>query len=408
MNKYDEIEIPYGSPMYIMAKPVGAHCNLQCRYCYYLEKSNLCDNATPYMSDETLELFIEQYIKSQTTPEVMFIWHGGEPLLRPISFYERALELQQRYADGHHIDNCIQTNATLIDERWCDFFRRHNILVGVSIDGPQHMHDTLRTTRHGEGSFRNVLRGIDLLNKYHIAWNAMATVNAANVEYPREFYRFFHDELRCRYLQFTPIVERLSATNTLMHGAEDGGTLTAESITASQWGTFLCTIFDEWVHNDVGEMFVQLFDTTLANWVGAPSGICTMSKYCGHAATIEHNGDVYSCDHFVFPEYRLGNIHDTPIINIMYSHQQRAFGRAKYTTLPGQCKRCKFLFACYGECPRNRFLTTADGEKGLNYLCEGYHTFFAHTAEAMDYMREQLEQGLAPKNVMQWLKNNKP
>lgn len=407
MNKYDEIEMPYGSPMYLMAKPVGAHCNLRCSYCYYLEKANIVNPPTPHMSDDTLELFIEQYIKSQTTPEVMFIWHGGEPLLCPISFYERALELQQRYADGRQVDNCIQTNGTLIDARWCDFFRRHNILVGVSIDGPQRMHDILRTSHRGEGSFHNVLRGIDLLNKYHIEWNAMATVNATNVKHPLEFYRFFRDELRCRYLQFTPVVERISSPNTLMHAAEHGGTITPHSITASQWGKFLCTIFDEWVRNDVGDMFVQLFDTTLANWVGAPSGICTMAKYCGHAAVIEHNGDVYSCDHFVFPEYRLGNIHDTPIIDMMYSRQQRVFGEAKHTSLPHQCLRCKFEFACHGECPRNRFLTTADGEAGLNYLCEGYYSFFEHAAEAMDYMRKQLELGLSPKNVMQWLANNK-
>ena len=239
----------------------------------------------------------------------------------------------------------------------------------------------------------------------------MATVNTTNVEHPLEFYRFFRDELGCRYLQFTPVVERISTINgtqRLMHAAEQGGTITPHSITATQLGEFLCTIFDEWVRLDVGEMFVQLFDTTLANWAGAPSGICTMSKYCGHAAVIEHNGDRYSCDHFVFPEYRLGNIHDTPIINIMYSPEQRAFGRAKHTSLPRQCRRCKYEFACHGECPRNRFLTTEDGEAGLNYLCEGYYAFFAHVAEAMDYMREQLEQGRTPKNVMQWIANNKP
>ena len=409
MGKFNEIELMYGRPIYLMAKPVGAACNLRCSYCYYLEKRGLYDDSAQLMSDETLELFIKQYIEAQTTPEVLFIWHGGEPLLRPISFYHRAVELQQRYANGRRVDNCIQTNATLIDEEWCRFFVRNNFLVGVSVDGPRSMHDALRKRDDGSGSFRDVVRGLRLLSKYQVEWNAMATVNFLNVEQPLEFYRFFRDELGCRYLQFTPVVERTTTSSAgcrLMHAAEPGGELTPYSITAKQWGRFLCTIFDEWVRNDVGRLFVQLFDSTLANWVGAPAGVCTMSKYCGQAAAIEHNGDVYSCDHFVFSEYRLGNIHDTSLIDMMCGSRQREFGEAKYRSLPRQCRKCRYEFACHGECPRNRFITTVDGEPGLNYLCEGYYAFFSHVSEAMDYMRSQLDRGLPPAKVMSWIANN--
>ena len=411
MSERESIELQYGRPMYVMAKPVGAACNLQCSYCYYLEKSRLYDASSQLMSDEMLELFIREYIHSQTTLEVLFTWHGGEPLLRPISFYERALELQRQYANGRRIANCIQTNATLIDDEWCEFFRKNNFLVGVSIDGPQMMHDSLRTSRRGESSYRDVMRGLRLLNRHRVEWNAMATVNAANVEHPLEFYRYFRDELDCQFLQFTPVVERIcqmgGGESRLMHAAEPSGELVPYSVTAEQWGRFLCAIFDEWVRHDVGRMFVQLFDSTLANWVGEAVGVCTMSKYCGHAAVIEHNGDVYSCDHFVFPEYKLGNLNEKSLSEMMYGRQQSEFGEAKHNTLPRQCRECKYEFACHGECPRNRFLTTADGEPGLNYLCTGYHAFFSHAATAMDYMRRQLQQGRPPANVMKWLAEQK-
>ena len=410
MSERESIELQYGRPMYVMAKPVGAACNLQCSYCYYLEKKRLYDASSQLMSDEMLELFIREYIHSQTTLEVLFTWHGGEPLLRPISFYERALELQRRYADGRRIANCVQTNATLIDDEWCEFFRKNNFLVGVSIDGPQTMHDSLRTSRRGESSYRDVMRGLRLLNRHRVEWNAMATVNAANVEHPLEFYRFFRDELECQFLQFTPVVERCCLTDgesRLMHAAEPSGEVVPYSVTAEQWGRFLCAIFDEWVRHDVGWMFVQLFDSTLANWVGEAVGVCTMSKYCGHAAVIEHNGDVYSCDHFVFPEYKLGNLNEKSLSEMMYGRQQSEFGVAKHRTLPRQCRECEYEFACHGECPRNRFLTTADDEPGLNYLCTGYYAFFSHAATAMDYMRRQLQQGRPPANVMKWLAEQK-
>lgn len=411
MSRTEDIELRYGSPIYVMAKPVGAACNLRCGYCYYLEKSRLYGGTSQLMSDDILELFVKEYIRSQTTPEVLFIWHGGEPLLRQRSFYERALELQRRYADGRRVDNCIQTNATLLDEEWCRFLGKNNFLVGVSIDGPRPMHDAMRLTSEGDGSFSDVIRGIRLLEKYRVEWNAMATVNAINVEHPTEFYRFMRDELGCRYLQFTPVVERTTTSNDLprlMHAIERGGQVTPYSITAKQWGVFLSTIFDEWVRNDVGRVFVLLFDSTLANWVGASAGVCTLSRQCGHTAAIEHNGDVYSCDHFVFPEYRLGNIRDCSLMEMMYGAKQREFGASKYTSLPRQCRECRYEFACHGECPRNRFITAEDGEAGLNYLCEGYYAFFSHAEEAMDYMRVQLEKGEPPANVMRWMKTKKP
>ena len=407
MTKLGDVEIAYGCAMYLMAKSVGAACNLRCSYCYYLEKQELYDHSSQLMSDETLERFVREYIEAQTTPEVLFIWHGGEPLLRPIAFYRRALELQLRYSNGRRVDNCIQTNATLIDEQWCKFFKTNNFLVGVSIDGPEQMHDSLRITHDGRGSFRDVMRGLRLLAKYGVEWNAMATVNAVNVEHPLEFYRFFRDELGCRYLQFTPVVERTAVVDgccRLLHVEQQGGDVAQWSVTAEKWGRFLCAIFDEWVASDVGRVFVQLFDATLENWVGAPVGVCTMSKYCGQGAAIEHNGDVYSCDHYVFPEYRLGNIHDSSLIDMMYGSRQREFGEAKYSTLPEQCRRCRYEFACHGECPRNRFIHTADGEPGLNYLCKGYYAFFEHVHRAMDFMRGQLERGLPPADVMSWLR----
>ena len=360
------------------------------------------------MSDEMLELFIREYIQSQTTLEVLFTWHGGEPLLRPISFYKRVLELQQQYAGSRRVVNAIQTNGTLLTDEWCEFLRANNFLVGISIDGPEHLHNALRHTRQGEGCFKDVMSGLRLLAKHRVEWNAMATVNSANVAHPLEFYRFFRDELECQFLQFTPVVERTTHNpngSLVAHAGQHCGSVTPHSVKAEEWGEFLCAIFDEWVQNDVGRVFVQLFDSTLANWVGQPPGVCTMSKYCGHAAVIEHNGDVYSCDHFVFPEYRLGNLREKSLSAMMYGQQQNRFGVAKYNSLPDQCLNCEYEFACHGECPRNRFVTSTDGEQRLNYLCKGYYRFFDHAAPYMDYMRKMLQSGQAPARVMEWAKS---
>ena len=380
------IAIPFGSPLYVMLKPVGSRCNLNCRYCYYLEKSQLYPNQEP-LSEELLETFICQYLEAQTMPQVLFTWHGGEPLLQPLSFYQRALELQQRYARGRQIDNCLQTNGTLLTDEWCEFLRENRFLVGISIDGPQTFHDAYRCH-----SFEKVMRGIRLLQQHHVEWNAMATVNHLNADHPIEFYRFFKD-IGCQYLQFTPIVERES-------GGESGGQVTDSSVTPEQWGRFLCGVYDEWKQEDIGRIFVQLFDATLANWAGEPPGICSMSPYCGRAAAMETNGDVYSCDHFVFPEYRLGNIRQQSLTEMLYGERQQQFGRDKSATLPRQCRECRFLFACHGECPKNRFLKDKYGEPGLNYLCAGYQQFFVHVAADMDFMKTELDAGRSPANLM--------
>ena len=373
------IAIPFGSPLYVMLKPIGSRCNLACQYCYYLEKGKLYPEQEP-LSEELLETFIRQYIEAQTMPEVLFTWHGGEPLLQPLSFYRKALELQQRYARGRQIDNCLQTNGTLLTDEWCEFLRENRFLVGISIDGPQTYHDAYRCR-----SFDKVMRGIRLLQKHNVEWNAMATVNHLNADDPVGFYRFFK-EIGCQYLQFTPVVERVSQRDT--------------SVTPEQWGRFLCGVYDEWKQKDIGQIFVQLFDATLANWAGEPPGICSMSPTCGRAAVMEANGDVYSCDHFVFPEYRLGNIRQQSLTEMLYGERQQQFGRNKHAGLPRQCRECRFLFACHGECPKNRFLKDKYGEPGLNYLCKGYQQFFAHVATDMDFMKAELDAGCSPANLM--------
>lgn len=394
----------FARPMYVMLKPAGSLCNLRCKYCYYLEKDKLykqCKNHV--ISDELLEKFIKEYIEAQTTPQVLFTWHGGETLMRPISFYKRALELQRIYGRGRQIDNCIQTNGTLLTDEWCQFFKDNNFLVGVSIDGPQEFHDEYRRTATNKPTFVKVMNGINLLNKHGVEWNALAVVNDYNADYPIEFYRFFK-QIRCKYIQFSPIVERVVKREdglTLAPGMQGGDTGLADfSITPEQWGNFLCTIFDEWVHNDVGEYFVQLFDATLANWVGQAPGVCILAEECGHAGVMEFNGDVYSCDHFVYPEHLLGNLHTKTITEMMYSEQQNKFAKMKKQMLPQQCKECKFLFACHGECPKNRFLNDKYGNYGLNYLCKGYRQFFEHVEPYMNFMKRELENHRAPANVM--------
>ena len=390
--------------MYVMLKPAGSLCNLRCKYCYYLEKDKLykqCKNHV--ISDELLEKFIKEYIEAQTTPQVLFTWHGGETLMRPISFYKRALELQRIYGRGRQIDNCIQTNGTLLTDEWCQFFKDNNFLVGVSIDGPQEFHDEYRRTATNKPTFVKVMNGINLLNKHGVEWNALAVVNDYNADYPLEFYRFFK-QIGCKYIQFSPIVERVMKREdglTLAPGMQGGDAGLADfSITPEQWGNFLCTIFDEWVHNDVGEYFVQLFDATLANWVGQAPGVCILAEECGHAGVMEFNGDVYSCDHFVYPEHLLGNLHTKTITEMMYSDQQNKFAKMKKQMLPQQCKECKFLFACHGECPKNRFLNDKYGNYGLNYLCKGYRQFFEHVEPYMNFMKRELENHRAPANVM--------
>ncbi len=404
----DNIATPFAKPLYVMLKPAGAHCNLACKYCYYLEKNNLYDKSHRHiMSDEMLEQFTREYIEAQTMPQVLFTWHGGEPLMRSIDFYKKALALQKKYARGRRIDNVIQTNGTMLTDEWCEFFAQNNWLVGISIDGPQEYHDHYRLTTTGNPSWQKVMHGIELLKKHHVEWNAMAVVNAYNADHPLEFYHFFKDN-GCQYLQFTPIVERLTKHQdgrTLASLADDKEIPLADfSVTPEQWGNFLCAIFDEWVRNDVGKMFVEIFDCTLANWMGVLPGICAYSKNCGHAGVMEHNGDVYSCDHFVFPEYKLGNIRDHTLIEMLYGDKQHAFSRLKHTSLPRQCKECDMEFACHGECPKNRFEKDKYGEPGLNYLCKGYYQYYSHVAPYMDFMKRELQAQRPPANIMEALK----
>lgn len=400
----DNIANPFAKPLYVMLKPAGAHCNLACKYCYYLEKNKLYPTAQRHlMSDEMLEQFTREYIEAQTMSQVLFTWHGGEPLLRSIDFYRKALSLQQKYAGGRRIDNVIQTNGTLLTDEWCEFFAQNHWLVGISIDGPQPDHDHYRLTAAGKPSWKKVMQGIKLLKKHGVEWNAMAVVNAYNVNHPLEFYRFFKEN-GCQFLQFTPIVERLTRH-------EDGRTLASladkneiplseASVAPEQWGYFLCAIFDEWVRKDVGKIFVEIFDCTLANWMGVSPGICAYSKECGHAGVMEHNGDVYSCDHFVFPEYKLGNIRDHSLIDMLYGEQQQEFSRLKHSSLPRQCKECDMEFACHGECPKNRFMKDKYGDSGLNYLCPGYYHYYQHVAPYMDYMKQELMSQRPPSNIM--------
>lgn len=396
---------PFSRPLYVMAKPASASCNLHCKYCYYLEKQFLYDvDGRRTMSDSLLERFTEQYINAQTMPQVMFTWHGGEPLMRPLSFYKKAVELQRKYGFGKQIDNSIQTNGTLLTDEWCEFFAENHWLVGISIDGPQEFHDEYRRTRGGKPSWTKVMNGMRLLKKHGVEWNAMAVVNDFNADYPLDFYHFFKEN-GCRYLQFAPIVERVVSHADGRHLANinDAGDapLADFSVTPEQWGDFLIAIFDEWVRNDVGTTFVEIFDCMLANWVGQQPGICVYARECGHAGVMEFNGDVYSCDHFVFPEYKLGNIGDNTLIEMLYGDKQRKFSELKHQSLPRQCRECEFEFACHGECPKNRFVRDRYGNPGLNYLCKGYYKFLRHVAPYMEFMKNELANHRPPANIME-------
>lgn len=375
-----------------MAKPIGARCNLDCEYCYYTEKSKLYQGAsTQEMSEELLERFIKDYIGTAALSRVPFTWHGGEPLLRPLSFYQKVVELQKKYASGKKIENCIQTNGTLLTDEFCQFFKDNDWLVGVSLDGPKQLHDRFRKNRKGLPSFDRVMKGVSLLDKHGVPWNAMATVNRYNADYPKEFYSFFK-RLGCHYIQFTPVVERIVRQGDGRHLAmvPDCGALAGYSVLPEQWGTFLCTLFDQWVREDVGCYFIQLFESVLALWNREDPAVCTLGKKCGHAAVMEFNGDIYSCDHFVSPEYKLGNLNEKSLLELLYSPAQDKFGAMKTNGLPRQCRECQYLFACNGECPKNRFALSEDGEPGLNYLCKGYRMFFHHAAPYMDYLKNLL------------------
>ncbi len=387
-----------------MLKPAGSTCNLDCHYCYYLDKAVQYGGRQAVMSDELLERYIRQYIEANEVDQVQFCWHGGEPLLLGIDFYRRAMALQRKYANGKRIDNALQTNGTLVDEAWCDLFAGHNFLVGVSLDGPQDIHDAFRLTKQQQPTFERVMRSIALFQHGGVEYNTLSVVNRLCEGRGAEIYRFFRDEVHSRYMQFLPAVEhvidRAGAHRPLIVAPSHEGARLAEwSVSAKGYGDFLCAVFDEWILRDVGQTYVQMFDATLAGWCGVEPGVCSMGETCGDALVVEHNGDVYSCDHFVYPEYKLGNICETTLAEIYTSSRRREFGLAKRNDLPAECLSCKFYFACHGECPKHRFETGADGCR-KNSLCEGLKHYYNHVSPYMDYMRDQLARQQAPAWVM--------
>jgi uncharacterized protein len=374
---------------HVLAKPTGAICNLDCEYCFFLMKEALYPGDRFRMSDEVLEAYVTQVLDGHETDEVVIAWQGGEPTLMGVDFFRLAVELAERVKrPGVRIEHTIQTNATLLTDEWAAFLAEHRFLVGVSIDGPRELHDRYRVDKKGRPTFDRVIAGYELLRRHDVDVNILCAVNRTNADRPLDVYRFVRDELGARYLQLIPIVERDNDT-----GFQEGDTVTERSVTAEQWGSFLTGIFDEWVVNDVGQMFVTNFDAALVKWLGLSGGMCIFEETCGDAVALEHNGDVYACDHFVEPKHLLGNITTTHLVELIAKPEQRAFGAAKLHTLPRQCRECTVRFECNGECPKNRFITAADGEPGLNYLCAGYLTFFTHIDPAMRVMAELLRSG---------------
>lgn len=384
---------------HVMLKPRGAICNLDCDYCYFLSKERLYPDSSFRMSEELLETFTRQYIEAQQVPEVTFAWQGGEPTLMGLDFFKRAVELQRKYLKpGMRFHNALQTNGTLLDDDWCRFFHDNGFLIGISIDGPRHLHDAYRHDKGGRSAFDRVMRAVELMKKHQVDFNILCTVHAANAPHPLEVYRFFRDEIEAQFIQFIPIVERDNET-----GFQEGDRVTERSVTGRQYGEFLIAIFDEWVRRDVGRIFVQIFDVSLAAWAGLRPGLCIFEETCGTALVMEHNGDLYACDHFVEPRYLLGNLQEIPLIEMVASEPQRRFGLDKRDKLPAYCRSCEVRFVCNGGCPKNRLAVTPDGEPGLNYLCEGYKAFFTHIDRPMRIMADELRAGRAPANVMRIL-----
>jgi uncharacterized protein len=399
---------------HLLAKPTGAACNLDCKYCFFLSKDSLYGGRSTRMSDDVLEAYIEQLLAAQQSAEVNVAWQGGEPTLMGLDFFRRSMALVAKYRKpGQTILHTIQTNGILLDDEWARFFKQHGFLVGLSIDGPRVMHDAYRVTKGGRGTFDQVMRAWECLRRNQVDANILCTVNAANGDHGLEVYRFFRDEMRAQYLQFIPIVER--ATHETINQAnlgwserpggerplyvQQGNLVTERSVRPEQYGRFLVEIFDEWVQRDVGKIFVQSFDAALANWIGRPS-LCIFSRTCGDALALEHNGDLYSCDHYVEPDFLIGNIREQRMAELVTSPRQRKFGQDKFDTLPKHCRECEVLFACYGECPRNRFVLAPDGEPGLNYLCAGYKTFFKHIDRPMRAMAGLLSHGRYADEIM--------
>jgi uncharacterized protein len=415
--------VPASPPpaFHLLAKPTGAACNLDCRYCYFLSKELLYPGSHFRMSDEVLRAYLEQLLASHRAPEITVAWQGGEPTLMGLDFFRRSVDLVEKYKrPDQAVAYTLQTNGTRLDDEWCAFFKEHDFLVGLSLDGPRALHNTYRRDKGGQGSFDQALSGWELLQKHGVAVNILCAVHAANASHPLDVYRFFRDELGAGFVQFIPIVERLTADARSLAaqgwGDQPGGRrslylqqgrrVSRRSVRPEQYGRFLVDVFEEWVRRDVGTLFVQTFDAALANWYGEPAGVCIFQETCGLALALEHNGDLYACDHYIEPGFLLGNILDTPMIELVSSARQRQFGLDKRDTLPTVCLRCDVRFACHGECPRNRFLRTQDGkasgggEPGLNYLCAGYKLFFHHIDRPMRLMAALLHQRRAPAEIM--------
>lgn len=381
---------------HVMAKPGGAKCNIDCQYCFYLHKDELLNQSKqPKMDDATLEAFIKSYIESHDGEEVVFSWQGGEPTLLGLDYFKKIVELQRKHAiTGMRIENDLQTNGLLLNKDWCEFLVEHSFLVGLSIDGPEFIHDKYRKTRSGKPTFKRVIQAVNLMKEYKVPFNALVTVNRFNSQYPLEVYRFLTRELGVTYIQFSPCVEPRSFEKIAPHFWKENmqpgvgseldkpgnlmSVVTDWSVDASEWGKFLVVVFNEWVNNDFGRVLVNLFETAVAQVMGMPAQLCVTAEFCGKGLAIEHNGDVFSCDHYVYPEYRLANINERPLNEIAISTRQYSFGMAKKSSLPQYCLNCEYLKYCWGECPKNRLLTAPNGEAGLNYLCPGIKMFFEH------------------------------
>ncbi len=389
-----------------MVKPIGSLCNLDCHYCYYLDKENIYGKKEPKMSEELLEEYIKQYIEANDIPVVTFAWHGGEPLLTGIDYYRKAVEFQNKYKGDKQIENTLQTNGILVNSEWCEFWRENDFLIGISIDGPKSIHDAFRLDKGGKPTFDKVVASIEMMAKHSVKYNTLSTVNSLSEGRGADVYRFLKS-IGSQYMQFLPVVEYVSQPQgsrrpNIVTPDTEGSYLAEWSVSAKGFGQFMNDIFDIWVMSDVGRYYVQLFDVSLAQWVGAQPGLCAFTETCGDALVVEHNGDVYSCDHFVYPEHKVGNITEGTLAEMIKSNKQFAFGINKRNTLPTQCIQCKYYFACRGECPKHRFDITESGEKGLNTLCAGYKLFFTHVDPYMKFMAEMLAQKQPPSMVMQF------
>ena len=387
-----------------MVKPIGSACNLDCHYCYYRDKSEMYSGNMPRMSEELLETYIRQYIDGASQQNISFCWHGGEPLMAGLPFFEKAMELQRKYAGGKVIENSLQTNGILVNDAWCTFFKENNFLIGLSLDGPKDIHDAFRRDCGGAPTFTRVMKAVELMKRHGVEFNILATVNARSEERGVEVYKFLTSINP--YIQFLPVVEyvriRPGKRPLIVSPDEEDAVPAPWSVSAKGYGKFMCDVFDEWVKYDVGKNFVQLFDVTLGNWCGVQPSLCAFAEVCGDGLVVEHNGDVYSCDHFVYPEYRLGNIAVDELSAMYRSREQQDFGRDKRDALPMECKRCNYYFLCRGECPKHRFEYAKNGEPYMNVLCEGYKMFFRHTDPYMRYMKTLIEKGEPASKVMMW------